>query len=214
VTEVKGAIFDMDGTILDSIGVWDKIDYDYLAARGIEVPDDYAREISKLTTMECAKYSIERFGLKENPEELIAEWEDRVLYEYANNIALKKGAEEYILSLKKSGVKIALATSSSKRLYEAALKHCNIYSLFDAFVTTDDTVLGKGEPEVYLKAAEMIGVDIKDCVIFEDVPYAVMGAKKSGAKVCAVYDKRWANDEDDLRKTADMYIRSFDELKG
>lgn len=212
MSEMKGAIFDMDGTILDSIGVWDKIDEDYLAARGIAVPENYAREISRLTSRECADYSIRRFSLKESAEELIAEWEERALYEYSNNLSLKAGAEKYIRAQKMSGVKISLATSSSKRLYEAAMKHCGIYDLFDAFVTTDDTACGKEEPEVYLKAAQLMGVDIKDCVIFEDVPHAVIGAKKSGAKVCAVYDERWRSEEEELRKTADMYIRSFEEL--
>lgn len=209
-----GAIFDMDGTILDSIGVWDKIDCDYLSARGIEVPKDYAREVSSMTSAECAEYSIKRFALTDSAEDLINEWEERALYEYAHNLKLKKGAGEYIARLKEKGVKVALATSSSRRLYEAALMRCGIYSLFDAFVTTDDTSSGKGEPEVYLTAAEKMGVDIKDCVIFEDVPCAVEGAKKSGAFVCAVYDARWAKDEALLRKTADMYIKDFEELKG
>lgn len=211
---MRGAIFDMDGTILDSTGVWDKIDRDYLAARGIEAPEDYARVISSMTGTECAEYSIKRFGLTDSVEDLINEWEERALYEYANCLELKKGAREYISNLKENGVKIALATSSSRRLYEAALKRCGIYDMFDAFVTTDDTVCGKGEPEVYFKAAEKMGVDIRECVIFEDVPYAVEGAKKSGALVCAVYDARWEEDEDVLRRTADMYIKNFEELKG
>ncbi len=212
LADIKGAIFDMDGTILDSIGVWDKIDSDYLQARGLEVPDDYARAISGLTGVECALYSIERFGFTDTVEDLINEWEERALFEYANNLSLKEGAREYIEFLKTKGVKLALATSSSKRLYEAAMKHTGIYGCFDAFVTTDDTKNGKGEPEVYLTAAQRMGVDIKDCIIFEDVPHAVRGALKSGARVCAVYDKRWHDDEEYLKKTADHYIHSFREL--
>lgn len=209
---LQGAIFDMDGTILDSIGVWDKIDYEYLKARGIEVPDDYAREISTMTSIECARYSIERFNFTDSEEELIREWEELALFEYANNLALKEGAKDYIEKLKGENVKIALATSSSKRLYEAALKHTEVYDLFDAFVTTDDTKSGKGEPEVYITAAEKMGVDIRECMVFEDVPYAVRGALKSGAKVCAVYDDRWKADEQYLRETADLYIKCFKEL--
>ena len=210
--KIHGAIFDMDGTILDSIGVWDKIDHDYLSSRGIEVPEDYARTISSLTSVECAKYSIARFDLKDSVEDLINEWEERALFEYANNLALKDGAKEYIERLKEKNIKIALATSSSKRLYEAALKHTGVYDLFDAFISTDNTKSGKGEPEVYITAAEMLGAAIENCVIFEDVPHAVKGAKKSGAKVCAVYDKRWKEDEEYLQSIADEYIKSFKEL--
>ena len=210
--KIQGAIFDMDGTILDSIGVWDKIDHDYLASRGIEVPEDYARAISSLTSVECAKYSIERFDLSDSVEDLINEWEERALFEYSNNLSLKKGAKEYIERLKEKNIKIALATSSSKNLYEAALKHTGVYDLFDAFISTDNTKNGKGEPEVYLLAAQMLGVPIENCIIFEDVPHAVKGAKKSGAKVCAVFDKRWEEDEETLKNLADEYIKSFKEL--
>lgn len=210
--KISGAIFDMDGTILDSIGVWDKIDSDYLSARGIEVPEDYARTISSMTSIECARYSKSRFNLPDSEEELIAEWEERALYEYKNNLSLKPGAKEYIEKLKGEGVKIALATSSSKKLYEAAMKHCGIFDLFDAFLSTDETKCGKGEKDVYIKAAELLGVPIEDCVIFEDVPHAVIGAKKSGARVYAVYDGRWRDDEEMLVNIADGYIKSFNEL--
>ncbi|MCD8049450.1 MAG: HAD family phosphatase [Clostridia bacterium] len=211
--KIKGAIFDMDGTLLDSIGVWDKIDYEYLAARGIEVPEDYARAISSLTTMECAEYSIKRFGLEENCDDLINEWEERALFEYAHNLELKPGAREYLEKLKSAGVKLALATSSSKRLYEAAMKHTGVYEMFDAFVTTDDTGKGKTDPEVYLTAAELLGVRIEECAVFEDVPHAVISAKKSGAYVCAVRDERWAADEEFLRGEADLYISDFREMQ-
>lgn len=209
---IKGAIFDMDGTILDSISVWDKIDVDFLAERGIDVPEDYAKTISTMTGEECAKYSIERFNLTDTVEDLIKEWDERALFEYANNLGLKKGAKEYITRLKERGVKIALATSSSKVLYEAALKHTGVYDLFDAFISTDETGISKRDPHVYRIAAERLGVDITNCVVFEDVPTAVKTAKSTGAKVVAVWDKRWDKEKDTVREAADKYIYTFDEL--
>lgn len=208
----KGAIFDMDGTILDSISVWDKIDVEYLKARGIEVPSDYAHAISTMTGAECAKYSIERFNLSDTAEELMAEWDKRALFEYANNLELKKGAKEYLEKLKARGIKTALATSSSKTLYEAATKHTGVYDLFDAFISTDEIGISKRSPLVYRLAAERLGVDITDCVIFEDVPEAVKTAKGTGAKVVCVWDKRWDMFSTELKKVADKYIISFDEL--
>lgn len=209
----KGVIFDMDGTILDSISVWDKIDVDFLSARGVEVPEDYARTVSTMTGEECAKYTIARFNLSDTVETLTSEWDERALFEYSHNLKLKKGAREYIKSLKERGVKIALATSSSKTLYTAAMKNTGVYDYFDAFISTDETGISKRDPHVYIYAAQMLGLDITDCIIFEDVPTAVKTAKSTGAAVVCVWDERWDAFKDEMKIIADRYIKSFEEMK-
>ncbi|MBQ8003466.1 MAG: HAD family phosphatase, partial [Clostridia bacterium] len=190
----------------------DKIDVDFLSARGIAVPEDYARAISTMTGEECAKYTIARFNLSDTVKGLMDEWDERALFEYANNLSLKCGAKEYIKRLKERGVKIALATSSSKTLYTAAMKHTMVYDCFDAFISTDETGISKRDPHVYVYAADMLGLDIKDCVIFEDVPTAVKTAKSTGASVVCMWDERWDAFKAEMKLVADKYIYSFDEM--
>ena len=126
------AIFDMDGTILDSLGVWEKIDNDFLEKkRGIAVPPDYVHAISAMSFEEIARYTIQRFNLSESPEALMREWTDMAEHEYANNIKIKPYVKEYIQKIKAMGKKIALCTSSPKSFYEPAVKNNGIYDLFE-----------------------------------------------------------------------------------
>ena len=129
---IKAAIFDMDGTILDSMGIWAKIDIDFLNARGLEVPDDYMEKVGPMSYQEMAEYTIQRFHLDEKPESLIQEWNDRAVAAYSGEVKLKDGAMAYLLSLKEKGVKLALATASGPPLFGPALKNNGIYHLFDA----------------------------------------------------------------------------------
>ena len=121
--EFKGAIFDLDGTIIDSMDVWETIDIKFLEKRNITMPNDYIEKINSMSFEEVAKYTIERFNLNESVDSLIKEWNDMAIYEYSNNIKLKPNVKEYLVKLKKHDIKIGLATSSPKELYEPVLKN-------------------------------------------------------------------------------------------
>ena len=120
--EFKGAIFDLDGTIIDSMDVWETIDIKFLEKRNITMPNDYIEKINSMSFEEVAKYTIERFNLNESVDSLIKEWNDMAIYEYSNNIKLKPNVKEYLVKLKKHDIKIGLATSSPKELYELAVR--------------------------------------------------------------------------------------------
>lgn len=213
IEKFDGAIFDMDGTILDSLGVWENIDREFLEKkRGIAVPDDYVHSIAAMSFAEIADYTIERFKLKDSPRALMQEWTDMACYEYANNIKLKPFAKEYIAKIKKMGKRIALCTSSPKSFFEPALKNNGIYDMFDAFANTCEAGLGKNSPRVYLLAAEKIGVSAEKCLVFEDVFAAAECAKSIGMAVCGVYDKRSRMHEERLRELCDYYIDGFEEI--
>lgn len=207
------AIFDMDGTIMDSLGIWERIDYDFLEKkRGIKVPHDYVHDIAAMSFSEIANYTKNRFNLPDTPEELMQEWTDMAIHEYSHNVPLKPFAKEYIEYLKKLGKKIVLCTSSPEYFFIPALKNNGIYDLFDAFANTCEAGVGKGSPKVYLLAAQKAGAIPEKCIVFEDVISAAMSAKAAGMKVCGVYDARSESHREELRAVCDMYIKSFSEL--
>ena len=176
--KIEGVIFDLDGTLLDSTWVWSQIDTDFLKKRGFEVPKDYSTAIMAMGFEEVAKYTIKRFSLQETKEDVMAEWDAMARDAYAHDVKLKKGAKELLLWLKKQDIKMAVATSNSASLFEPCLKNLGIYDWFHSFTETGDVKRGKEFPDVYLKAAEKMGVNPSNCFVFEDILPAVLGAKK------------------------------------
>ena len=205
----QGAIFDLDGTLLDSMGVWKEVDAAFLKKRGWEVPPDYQEAITPMGFQKAAEYTIERFGFPETPEELIAEWYDLALTAYTENVQLKDGAKEYLESLKKRGIPMAVATSSDPRLFQPALKRNGIDSFFQAFVTVRDVARGKGFPDIYERAAHLISCRPEECVVFEDILAGLHGARMGGFASVAVFDVHSVQAEEKLMEASDRFIHSF-----
>lgn len=209
---MQTAIIDMDGTILDSLGMWSKIDHDFLEVRrGIAVPDDYVKIIAPMTYRETAEYTIARFGLTDEPEALMAEWDKMAEEEYRSNVTLKPYAREFLTRLREMGVGTVLCTSSPESYYKPALTRLGVYEMFDAFATTGEVGVSKSEPDVFLLAARKVGSDPRRCTVFEDIPEAILGAKKAGMNTCGVYDPRSAADMDYMRQICDRYIMNLEE---
>lgn len=209
---LKAAIFDLDGTLVDSMWVWEKIDIDFLGRHGHAVPKNLKDNITHLSFTQVAEYFKETFSIELSVDEIMNEWHEMAYTEYSNNVFLKEGAKEYLHNLKKSGVKIALATSNSKPLLEATLKSNAIYDLFDSITVTDEVKKGKDNPDIYLLSAKKLNVDPSECMVYEDIIAAVGGAKLAGMNVTAVYDKASEADCDILKEKADKYIYSYKEL--
>ena len=195
---LKCAIFDLDGTLLNSTGVWAKVDIDFLAKRGIPVMQDYMDTIKTHNFKTGSVYTVERFNLNEKPEDIAKEWYNMAAYAYAHEIDLKPGAKAFLKALKNAGIKIAVATSSDRSLYEPCLKRNGVYELFDNFTQTDEVARGKGYPDVYEKAAEKCGVDISECIVFEDILKAVQGAADGGFRIVGVYDEASSQDTEQI----------------
>lgn len=209
--DFKGAIFDMDGTMLDSMKLWEEIDIEFLSKRGFDVPDDYMSAIAHLGAMDTALYTIDRFGLTDTPEELIDEWQ-KLAFEKYKTIPEKEGIREYISYLKQNEIKIAVATATAPSLVTAALGGKSFYPMIDTIVTVDEVKRGKGFPDIYLKAAANLGLEPCECIVFEDILMGIQGAKAGGFKAIAIYDECSKNVKDELEKLADDYIYSFFEM--
>ncbi len=212
LNDINGAIFDLDGTLVDSMWVWTQIDVDYLKMKGYSMPDDLRSEIVHLSFAQTAVYFKEKFNLDDSIEKITQDWHDMAFDHYSNNVKLKLGVKDFLNMLKALKIKIALATSNSIPLLEACLKNNGIYHYFDSITTTDEVSTGKDCPDVYLLAANKLGIHPKDCLVFEDILPAVQGAKAANMKVIAVEDTECLDSKEDLLKYADKYIHSFEEL--
>lgn len=211
-TDIKAAIFDLDGTLIDSMWVWDQIDIDYLTSRGFQVPNNLKDEINHLSFEQCATYFKKRFNINSSEKDMLKEWNNSAYNYYANIIPLKKGAREILNYLKGKGIKIGLVTSNNYSLINATLEHNKIKDYFETITTTGEVSNGKNKPDVYLLAANKLGVEPQNCIVFEDILEAVRGAKAANMKVVAVYDKAASYQRQTLEETADKYIMDYFEL--
>ena len=204
----KAALFDMDGTLLDSMGVWAQVDEDFFSIRGLVAPDDYGPNLAGKSFMQSAEYTKERFCLPESCEEIVAEWNALCQAQYEHHVALKSGAAEYLRLLKRHGVKIAAATALPEHLFMPALVRNGVADLFDAFTSTEETGTHKRTGDVYMLAAQKLGVAPQDCIVFEDILEGIEGAHKVNMRACAVFDPSHRN-RAAIDAAADFRTRDF-----
>ena len=206
----KGAIFDLDGTLLDSMNVWSHVDATFLRLRGFDVPKDYHEKVAALQFREIAVYTIARFHLKDTPEQLMDEWHRLALTEYSTTVLAKPHAAAYIRHLKDTGARLAVATSLPPQLRQAAMRHVGIDTYFDAACSVDDAGdVGKDHPDVYLLAARRMGVPPQRCTVFEDILIGLHSAKRAGMRIWGVHDESSQADWKEICRFCDGAISDF-----
>lgn len=209
---IKAAIFDLDGTLIDSMSVWEKVDVDWFARHGLAYTPDASQVFKTMSFAAAADFVIAEYNLGLTPQQIMDEWNDMVLYEYAHNIRLKDGALDLLKALEKRGVKLGVATSCFPQAARLVLENNGVAQMFGAILFTDELSTSKSQPLIYEACAASLGVSPSECVVFEDVYHAVCGAKAAGARVVAVYDAISSVDWADICRAADKTILSFFDL--
>lgn len=208
----KGAVFDVDGTILDSMDVWFYAAKKLLLQLGIKMSDSDIDAMRDMTLEESIPMILSRHKNQMSPHDITKQLMELAGNEYRENILPKPNVCEYIKRLHENGVKIAIATSGFSELAKSAFERIGIWQYIDAAAYSSEVMKNKSNPDVYLLAAERIGVAPKDCIVFEDLLLGIKGAKSGGFFTCAVADKSNTEDHKALKETADLFIRDFSEL--
>lgn len=210
---MKYAIFDLDGTLLDSMWVWENIDIEFLAKYNLAPSPQMREKVKVLSVRQATELFIEEFGLPQSAEFLMLEISGLGEEKYRKEVQLKPFVLEALIRLKEQEVRMCIATASSKNNVLAALKRLDLLKFFEFIITADDVKTGKDDPEIYNLCAGKFGAPASEIVVFEDSLHAIQTAKKAGFKVVGVYDKSSEQNIDIIKEISDFYLESMKDLE-
>ena len=210
---LQSAIFDMDGTLLDSMPIWKGLGASMLRQLGIEPAPELEEKLKTLSLRDGVAYCKDYYQLPQTVDQLVGMVFDKIHDFYCEKVQPKPGVEKFLSLLKMEGVWMYVATATDRPLAEAALRHAGIDGYFRGLITSQEVGVGKGESaEIYERAMRRLQSNKKDTVVFEDAYHAIQTAKAAGFRVAAVYDASEAANQPTIREMADYYIRSFEEM--
>ena len=206
---IKGMIFDADGTLLDSMPIWDDLGARYLKELHIEAEPGLSEILFCMSLEESAAYMKRTYGLSQTEEEIrrgvLAKLEDF----YVNEVQAKPGVDEFLRTLHERQVPMMIATSSSRHHIEEAMRRLCFLDYFAGIITCEEVGAGKSRPDIYLKCAETMGLDPEEVCVVEDVIHAVRTANAAGFPTAGVYDAASAEDTEDMKKECSIWLYDF-----
>ena len=204
-------IFDLDGTLIDSNGIWVEVDKTFLSRRNAPYTPEYYQGVAHTILQNCAVFTKEYLHLEESCEEIIAEWMELAKDAY-RSVPLKPYVREYLERCRSAGHRMAIFTACVPEHCRTALACHRLEPYFERIIYAQELGVDKKSPEIFRKAAALLGVRPKDCVLFDDSLSACRGAKAAGMTVVGVQDLVFQNAEPDMRELCDRYITGFQEL--
>lgn len=205
--KIDGAIFDLDGTLLDSMKIWDTIGEDYLLSLGIEPKENLKETFKNMSLTQSALYYQEHYSVDKTVEEIISEINSLVEHFYIYEVQLKHGVKEFLEKLSKNKIKMIIVTATDRYLVEASLSRLKIRQYFIDILTCQEVGYGKDVPVIYEEALKKLNTDKEKTMVFEDAVYAIITAKKAGFIVSGVCDQ--SEEQDKVKELSDFYIREF-----
>lgn len=210
--DINGVIFDLDGTLVDSMWMWKIIDIEYLARFGLDFPNDLQECVEGMSFSETAIYFKKRFDLSDSVDQIKSDWNKMAWDKYLHEVPLKEGVIELLEYLKGKNIPMGIATSNSRELVDLIIEKHNIKEYFKSIRTSCEVDRGKPSPDIYFLVADDLLVEPETCLVFEDVIQGVMAGKSANMKVCAVYDETSEKDTEEKIKLADYYLHSIKDI--
>ena len=204
-------IFDLDGTLIDSNGVWVEVDKTFLARRGAPYTKEYYEGVAHTILQNCAVFTKKYLGLSESCEEIIAEWMDLAAGQY-HKVPLKPGVREYLERCRAAGHRMAVFTACVPEHCRAAMETHGLAPYFERIIYAQELGEDKRSPAIFRHVARMLDVTPRECVFFDDSLSACKAAKAAGMTVVGVYDPFFQDSRADMRELCDQYISGFPEL--
>lgn len=211
---ITGVIFDIDGTILDSMPIWDQAAEMFLDSMGIEAENGLGKTMFSMSMKEGAEFLKGRYLPDMDAEAIMAGINRTVTDFYLYQVQLKDGVELFLKDMKQTGIKMVAATSSDRRVVEGALRRLKVMSFFERIFTSTETGAGKVKPDIYLAAAEYMGTLPKDTWVFEDALYAIETAKNAGFRTVGVFDAFSIENQEKIKGITDIYLEKPSDFGG
>ncbi len=206
---IKGAIFDLDGTLLDSMFIWHRVDVDYLASHGKEPHENLAEKFKTMSMQQAARYFQMEYGITDSVDVIVNDIVKMIADFYMQEAKLKEGARKLVESFYAQQIPMCVATVNHKPMVVAALKRNGVLSYFKDVLTCEQFGCDKNSPLLYEKSCELLGTKPEDTYVFEDSLHAILTAKKAGFTVVGVQDESAKDDQTDIKNAADIYLVSL-----